>query len=128
MSPFRENHQFAILALAVLALLYAGLAGLRTVGDFDLGWQLATGRYVVQQRQIPSTDLFSYTARGNEWIYPPFSGVLFYGAYLLGGFAAISWLSAAACTATVAFLLTSGPRQAMTAATEATEATEASHP
>ncbi len=97
-----------ILALTTLALLYAGLAGLRTAGDYDLGWQMATGRYLVQHRQIPSCDVFSYTGRGQEWMYPPFSGVLFYLAYLLGGYAAISWLSAAACVATVGVLLGAG--------------------
>ena len=32
------------LSLVGLALLYAFFAGLRTVSDFDLGWQMATGR------------------------------------------------------------------------------------
>ena len=85
-----------------VALVYAVLAGLRTVADFDLGWQLATGRYVIQHRQIPYSDVFSYTVRGKEWIYPPFCGVLFYAFYALGGFAALSWLSAAACCGTIA--------------------------
>ncbi len=106
----------AALALTVLALVYAGLAGLRTIGDFDLGWQLATGRYVVEHREIPYTDVFSYTARGREWIYPPFSGVLFYGAYQLGGFAALSWLSAAACAAAAGLLLRAHPDSIGTAA------------
>jgi tetratricopeptide (TPR) repeat protein len=88
-----------------MALFYAVVAGLRTVCDFDLGWQVATGRYVIQHRQIPFTDVFSYIAQGKEWIYPPFSGVVFYALYALGGFAALSWLSAAACVATIALLL-----------------------
>ena len=98
----------------VLAVFYALLAGLRTVGEFDLGWQLATGRYVIQQGQIPFGDVFSYTVRGNEWIYPPVSGIVFYALYLLGGYAALSWLSAAACGITVLLLLRGGG--AMTAA------------
>ena len=96
------------LALAVVALLYAAFAGLRTVGDFDLGWQLATGRYVLEHWRVPSTDVFSYTARGSAWVYPPFSGVLFYLLWLLGGYQALSLLSAAACLATTALLLWSG--------------------
>ncbi len=105
-----------LLALAALSLGYALLAGLKTVGDFDLGWQLATGRYLFQYRQIPSSDIFSYTAGGREWIYPPFSGAIFYGTYLLGGFRALSWLSAAACAAAVALLLRSAPDSLATAA------------
>lgn len=97
--------RYGVQALMVLALLYALLAGLRTVADFDLGWHLATGRYVIQHQQIPHVDILSYTARGTEWIYPPFSGVLLYLFYVLGGFAALSWLSAVACGATVVLLL-----------------------
>ncbi len=94
----------ARLALYSLALLYALLAGLRTVADFDSGWLLATGRYVVQHHTIPSTDVFSYTAKGAPWIYPPFGGVLFYWGYLLGGYAALSWMGAIACAGTVALI------------------------
>src|SRR2546421_8478780 len=71
--------------LAALALLYALLAGLHTVQDFDLGWQLASGRWILQHHQIPSEDVFSYTARGQQWIYPVLSEVWLYIVYLLGG-------------------------------------------
>jgi tetratricopeptide (TPR) repeat protein len=97
-------------ALVSLALCYAFFAGLRTVADFDLGWQLATGRYILQHHLIPSTEVLSYTARGNSWLYPPFSGVIFYLLYLLGGYAALSCLSAAACVATVAWIVGQGTR------------------
>jgi len=39
---------------------------------------MATGRYVLQHRAIPTTDVLSYTSPGAPWIYPPFAGVLFY--------------------------------------------------
>src|SRR5208282_1832783 len=89
-------------ALLALVLLYSLLAGLRTVTDPDTGWQLASGRYIVQHRHIPSTDVLSYTARDQEWIYPPLAELILYGLYALGGFVALSWLSSAACAATVA--------------------------
>ncbi|HUI83679.1 MAG TPA: tetratricopeptide repeat protein [Candidatus Binatia bacterium] len=91
--------------LAVLALIYALFAGLRTVSDFDLGWQMATGRWIVQHHSVPSVDVLSYTASGQPWIYPVGAGIVFYAAYLLGGFAFISWIGAAACVATVLLLL-----------------------
>lgn len=93
------------LILGGLALIYAFLAGLRTVSDFDTFWQMATGRWVVQHHHIPSVDVLSYTANGQHWIYPVGAGVLFYGAFLLGGFHLLSWISAAACAGTVALLL-----------------------
>ncbi|HXZ19123.1 MAG TPA: hypothetical protein VEG63_04185, partial [Candidatus Acidoferrales bacterium] len=54
---------------------------------------------------IPSTDVLSTTAHGNEWIYPPGSGLLLYGIWHLGGWAALSWLNALASLATVAMLV-----------------------
>ena len=96
------------LILAAIALIYAFLAGLRTVSEFDLGWQMAMGRWVVQHHHVPSTDVFSYTAQGEPWIYPVGGGLAFYLAYLLGGYGLISWIGAAACVGTVALLLRRG--------------------
>ena len=93
--------------LAATALIYAFLAGLRTIKDYDLGWQMATGRWVLQHHHAPPVEAFSYIAQGN-WIYPLGAGVIFYAAYLLGGFALISWIGAAACCGSVALLLRRG--------------------
>lgn len=93
--------------LAATALIYAFLAGLRTIKDYDLGWQMATGRWVLQHHHTPPVEAFTYIAQGN-WIYPVGAGVIFYLAYLLGGFALISCLGAAACCGTVALLLRRG--------------------
>ncbi len=96
------------LALATLALLYAAVVNIRTVVDTDIGWQLAAGRYMVEQREVPRRAVFSYTAAANEWIYPPLAELIFYAAYRLGGFAALTWLGVATCTGTVAVLLRHG--------------------
>ncbi len=93
--------------LAAVAVFYALLAGLHTLQDFDLGWQLATGRWVVQHRQVFSADVFSYTAAGQPWIYPVLSGIVFYLAYLAGGYGLLSWLGAIACAGSVALLVRS---------------------
>jgi hypothetical protein len=95
-------------SLAAIVILYAFLAGLRTLSEFDLGWQLATGRWIVQHHEIPSIDVFSYTASGEPWIYPVGSGLLFYVLSALGTVAALSWLGAVACAGTVALLLRRG--------------------
>ena len=91
--------------LMFFALVYAFLAGLHTVGDFDLGWHLATGRYVVQHQTVPSTDVLSYTSPGAEWLYPPFVGVLFYGIFCALGYSGLSWFCALTLVAIVACLL-----------------------
>ena len=97
---------FAVLSLFVIG--YAFLAGIRTLTEFDLGWLLATGRWIAQHRQIPSTDVFSYTAQGQPWIYPIGSSLIFYAAWLVGGYGLITWLGAAAGAATTALLLGRG--------------------
>ena len=91
--------------VAVLALIYALLAGLHTLQDFDLWWQLATGRWIAEHHHIFSTDVFSYTASGQPWIYPVLSCLIFYACFAIGGYALLSWLGAAACAGTIALLL-----------------------
>jgi tetratricopeptide (TPR) repeat protein len=91
--------------LAVVALIYAFISGLRTVADPDFFWQLSTGRWVAQHHHVFSTDVFSYTAFGQPWIYPVGSGLIFYATYLAGGYVLLSWLGAATCVGTVAVLL-----------------------
>src|ERR1700733_13301216 len=93
------------LVLAVVALAYAFFAGLRTVQDFDLGWQMATGRWAIEHHQVPRVDVLSYTMPGEPWNYPLGSEVIFYLAHRLGGFALISWMGAIACVGTIAILL-----------------------
>jgi tetratricopeptide (TPR) repeat protein len=100
-----SSNRWVYYLLAFLALTYAFFAGLRTVSDFDLGWQMATGRWIVQHRSIPSIDVLSYTAAGQPWIYPVGAGLVFYAAYALGGFALLSWVGAAVCVGSLALLL-----------------------
>ena len=95
-------------ALRLVAIGYAFFAGLRTLTEYDLGWQLATGRWIVQHLQVPSADVFSYTVPGTPWIYPVGSGLVFYCIYLLGGYQLLSWFHALVCTGTVALLLRGG--------------------
>jgi tetratricopeptide (TPR) repeat protein len=104
-NPRSNTARHAAGFLSAIALLYALLAGLHTLQDFDLGWQLATGRWILQHRQLLSTDVFSSTAHGAPWIYPALSGIVFYLAYLAGGYALLSWIGAASCAVTVALLV-----------------------
>lgn len=98
------------LALIAIAVAYALVAGLRTVSELDLGWQMATGRYILQHHEIPSKALFTYTVPEARWVYPVASGMVFHVLFLLGGFAALSWLNALACAGTTATLASSGGR------------------
>src|SRR5262249_31437701 len=90
---------------AALAIAYALFAGLHTVDDFDTGWQIATGRYIVQHKTIPSTDVLSYTVSGTEWIYPWLGQVILYLTFATIGFTGLSLLTCAATVCTTAALL-----------------------
>jgi len=98
----------AVRALFLLVLLCALCAGLHTVADGDAGWHLATGRWVVQHRQVPRTDVLSFTSVGQQWTYPPLGEVIFYLLYRVFGYAGLSWFCALACVAVVAYLIRNG--------------------
>jgi len=68
-----KSYRAARLVLVSLVLLSALCAGLHTVGDSDMGWHLATGRWVVEHGQVPRTDVLSFPAAGTPWMYPPFA-------------------------------------------------------
>lgn len=103
--PGEKSYRTAVFFFLLLVLANALAAGLRTVSESDMGWHLATGRYVVQHHSIPSTDVLSSTAAGEPWVYPPFAGVLLYLIYSAAGYAGLSWFCAFACVGTVAYLV-----------------------
>ena len=105
---FEKSYRALRLVFILLVLLTALCAGLHTVGDNDMGWHLATGRWVVEHRQVPRTDVLSFTSAGVPWIYPPFAGVLLYLTYAVFGYAGLSWFCALACLAVVAYLVRRG--------------------
>jgi hypothetical protein len=69
---------------------------------------LNDARWLVEHHEIPSVDHFSYTAQGQPWIYPVGGGLFFYGLWLIGGYASLSWSAALATAATTALLLRRG--------------------
>jgi Tfp pilus assembly protein PilF len=91
--------------VAFLAVFYAALACLHTVGDFDLGWQLATGRYQFQHHAIPAADVLSYTAAGTPWYYPPFSATILYAIFRAFGYPGLTWLCVAASVLLTLYVL-----------------------
>ena len=104
----RKERDWLRIVLVVVALAYAFLAGFHTVDDLDLGWQMATARYILQHHHFPSTTLFNYTVPEHTFLYPAFSGIVFYLIYLVGGYAALSWFRAVACAGTVGLLVRGG--------------------
>jgi len=74
--------------------------------DDDIFWHLATGKYIVENKSIPSSEVFSYTESDVKWI--PFEwgwDLVTYSIYNLGGFVALSLFRTLLITATFGFLL-----------------------
>ena len=101
-----ERLRFA--ALAAIVVGYALLGSLHPVYGDDLFFLLNDARWLVERHEIPSVDHFSYTAQGQPWIYPIGGSLLFYGLWLIGGYASLSWFAALATAATTALLLRRG--------------------
>ena len=55
---------------AAVVFLFLGMViyNLRPVQALDLGWHLASGRFMVEARQIPHVDVFSFTCHGQRWV------------------------------------------------------------
>jgi len=109
--PARKSDRWERLwfaSLAAIVIGYALLGSLHPVFGDDPFFLLNDARWLVDHHEIPSVDHFSYTAQGQPWIYPIGGGLLFYGLWLIGGFAPLSWFAALATGATTALLLRRG--------------------
>ncbi len=71
----------------VLFLVAIFLLTINTIADFDAGYHLKTGEYILQTKTIPLYDIFSYTAFAARWIaHYWLADVLFYLTYKFTGF------------------------------------------
>lgn len=85
-----ENKYFVLGLLGVFLLLVYFATTFKVGGDDDFFWHLATGRYVVENKVVPDTDVFGYVTQGVEWI--PFEwgwDVISYGLYKIGGYSMV---------------------------------------
>src|SRR5215471_4640808 len=73
-------------ALLLTLVAHAVYASLGTVTGADMWWHLASGRYIVEHRAVPGTDVFSFTAAGRPWHnHEWLSQVVFFAVYRLFG-------------------------------------------
>lgn len=91
-----------VAACAFLALLTRPA---QLLGDGDVYWHVAAGRWIAEHLAIPASDPFSYTLRGAPWIaHEWLAEVVYGGAYAMGGWAAVAMVAAAAFATTLALL------------------------
>ncbi len=89
--PRTSRLQHSLLALAVAAIALA--QALRVTADPDLWWQLRTGQLILEQRALPTTDPFSFTAAGAPWTnHEWLTDAIFALAFRWGGGAGLSVL------------------------------------
>lgn len=94
-----------LLPLALFAAFT--LAAFGAIRSYDLFWQLATGRWIVEHRALPLTDPFALASAKSEWIDGEWLyEVVLYGAHSLVGLKGLSWLRGllAAAIFTIAFV------------------------
>jgi hypothetical protein len=69
-----------------LVLAGIGLAMVYPIDDLDVWWLLKSGAYMVETRSFPTTDPFSWSAQGAEWVNHAWAfQLLLYGAWRLAG-------------------------------------------
>jgi hypothetical protein len=97
-----------VLAAAVIGYAFATRITPISPQNDDLFFLLDTARWIVERHEIPWTDVFSYTAEGQPWIYPVGGSLLFYTAWLIGGYWLLSLVGALGAAGAVTLLLRKG--------------------
>jgi hypothetical protein len=97
-----------LLPLWVGAGVYALLliTGNRLLADTDTLWQITVGQWILDHHAVPTTDVYSFTMRGQPWISTQWlAQVLFAKAYAIAGWRGPVVLAAGAIALTFALFV-----------------------
>jgi hypothetical protein len=73
--------------------------------DGDVSWQVAAGKWILQNGRIPTTDPFSYPVFGHRWVAMEWLAQIIYGsAFTLDGYAGLATVVALAVIALFAII------------------------
>lgn len=90
-------------ALIIFALIF--LLSLQVITDSDFGWHMRTGQYILENRTIPKTDIFSFSQPDYPYVYHSWaSEVLIFASYKIFGLTGASILFASVLTLAVFIL------------------------
>ena len=84
---------FDYLLIICFGIFICYFSTFKITGDDDVFWHLATGRYIIQTHNVPSTDIFGYMTQGQQWM--PFEwgwDLLTYGVWSFSGYTGLSVL------------------------------------
>jgi hypothetical protein len=73
-------------AVPAATVILAAMLAFRRIEEPDTWWHLAAGRWMVEHRAVPRTDVLSYTLTDSAWINLQWLFDLFnFGLYTVGG-------------------------------------------
>lgn len=81
------SEKYIFYAITLLIVVIAALTSFFPIDNYDIWWHLKTGEYIVSEKTIPDSDIYSFTAEGKSWItHEWLAELIFYGIYITGGF------------------------------------------
>jgi len=67
-SPVMNDKIYKYILLSAFALFIILFTTSKLTNEDDYYWHFATGRYIVENGSIPSTDVFSFSSEGTRWL------------------------------------------------------------
>jgi hypothetical protein len=96
-----------VVILFPLLFMMLRMQGVATLlGDGDTGWHIRTGEWIIQNRQVPHNDIFSFSKSGQPWFAWEWAwDVCFAWIHQLGGLPAVVFVNLLLLSATFVLLL-----------------------
>lgn len=92
--------------IAALLALVTGSISVTMLNDADTLWHIAVGRWIVEHRQLPLQDMFSWSVPGVAWTaHEWLSELIFYGAWRMAGFPGVIALVSLSFALTAAIIV-----------------------
>jgi hypothetical protein len=102
-----RNHFYFSVAITVLLFYFSIIlfVSRALLGDPDILWHIHTGQWILDHAQVPTVDLYSYTAVGTPWISTEWLAEIFFAlCFKIGEWHGVVILSALACAAIIAII------------------------
>jgi hypothetical protein len=108
MRTFASANKFYLSVALTVLLFYFSIILIfsRTLlDDGDTLWHIRTGQWILEQKQVPTVDIYSYTALGRRWISTEWLAEIFFAlAFKIGGWRGVVILSVLTCSAIIAII------------------------
>src|SRR3954453_23434958 len=96
-SARERTSELLLCALLLVGLPIALASAPKIFNDGDVSWHIVTGRWILDHRQIPVADPFSFTALGHPWVATEWlADVALASAFNAASYSGLAALAAAA--------------------------------